>query len=92
MNKSEIRKKIFYLRKKNYSKGLSINYKRFKNFLKKINIKSKNIGGYFPFNYELDILNLLEELEKDRFIISLPKVGKKNMMNFYRCLLMSLLR
>ena len=84
MNKSEIRKKIFYLRKKNYSKKLTINYKKFKNILKKINIKSKNIGGYFPFNYELDILNLLEELEKDKYIISLPKVEKNNMMNFYR--------
>tara|TARA_B100000401_G_C52314140_1_gene488725 strand:- start:20 stop:379 length:360 start_codon:yes stop_codon:yes gene_type:complete len=84
VNKSEIRKKIFYLRKKNYSKKLTINYKKFKNILKKINIKSKNIGGYFPFNYELDILNLLEELEKDKYIISLPKVEKNNMMNFYR--------
>ena len=84
MNKLEIRKKIFYLRKKNYSKELRIDYKKFKNFLKKINTRSKNIGGYFPFNYELDILNILEQLQKDKYLISLPKVGKNNMMNFYR--------
>ena len=77
MNKLEIRKKILYLRKKNYSKELRIDYKKFKNFLKKINTRSKNIGGYFPFNYELDILNILEQLQKDNYSISLPKVGKK---------------
>ena len=72
------------MRRKNYSKKLIIDYKKFKNFLKKINIKSKNIGGYFPFNHELDILDLLEKLEKDKYLISLPKVEKNNIMNFYR--------
>ena len=64
MNKSDIRKKIFNLRKKNYSKSLSVNSNRFLKFLEKNKIKSKIIGGYYPFNYELDILNILKVLEK----------------------------
>ena len=85
MKKSYIRKKILYLRKRNYSKNLSINFKKFLKFLEKKNIRSKIIGGYYPFNYELDSLNILEGLAKKNYVISLPKVGKNNMMNFFYC-------
>ena len=84
MNKSYIRKKILNLRKKNYSKNLLINFNKFSKFLKERNIRSKIIGGYYPFNYELDILNILEVLEKKNYVISLPKVGKSKMMNFFQ--------
>ena len=84
MKKLFIRKKILNLRKRNYSKNLSINFKKFLKFLEKKNIRSKIIGGYYPFNYELDSLNILEGLEKKNYVISLPKVGKNNMMNFFQ--------
>ena len=84
MNKSFIRKKILYLRKKNYSKSLSIDSNKFLKFLEKKNIKSKIIGGYYPFNYEADILGILEMLGKKNYILSLPIVGKNNTMNFYQ--------
>ena len=84
MNKSFIRKKILFLRKKNYSKNLSINPKKFLKFLEKKKIKSNTIGGYYSFNYELDIMNILVELEKKEYILSLPKIGKNNTMNFYQ--------
>ena len=84
MNKSDIRKKNFYLRKKNYLKSLSINSIKVLKFLKKNKIKSKVIGGYYPFNYELDILGILKVLEKKNCIISLPKVSKNNKMNFFQ--------
>ena len=84
MNKSDIRKKNFYLRKKNYSNDLLINSIKFLKFLKKNKIKSKVIGGYYPFNYELDILGILKVLEKKDYIISLPKVSKNNEMNFFQ--------
>ncbi len=84
MNKSYIRKKILYLRKRNYSKNLSINSNKFLKFLEKKNIRSRIVGGYYPFNYELDTLNILEVLENNNYIISLPKVGKKNRMNFFQ--------
>ncbi len=85
MNKSYIRKKILYLRKKRFSKNLLINPNKFLKFLEKKNIKSKIIGGYYPFNYELDILNILEILEKNSYVLSLPKIEKNNMMNFFQC-------
>ena len=66
VNKSYIRKRITFLRKKNYSKNLLINFNKFFKFIKKKNIRSKTIGGYYPFNYELDILNILGELEKKK--------------------------
>ena len=84
MNKPEIRKKIFYLRKKNYLKNLSIDSIKFLNFLDKKKMKNKAIGGYYPFNYELDILNIFKMLEKKRYSISLPVIGKNNKMNFFR--------
>ena len=84
MNKSSIRKKILNIRKKNYSKNLSISFTKLLKFLKKKKLKSKIIGGYYPFNYELDILNILEKFEKKNYIISLPKIDKKNQMNFFQ--------
>ena len=83
MNKSSIRKKILLLRKKNYSKNLTINPINFFNFLKINKIKFKNVGGYYPFNYEINILNILKLLEKKNYIISLPRVAKNNKMNFF---------
>ena len=63
MNKSEIRKIKFQLRKKN--------------------VRNKIIGGYYPYNYEIDTLEILKKLEKNNYLISLPKISKKNKMNFY---------
>ena len=84
MNKSSIRKKILKLRKKKYSRNLSINPKTFFKFLERIKYKSKIIGAYYPFNYELDILNILKNFEKKNFVISLPKIAKNNKMDFYQ--------
>ena len=84
MNKSSIRKRIIKLRKKNYSKNLIINPIRLFRFLKKKKIKTKIIGGYYPFNNELDIMNILEMFEKKKFILSLPKISRENKMNFFK--------
>ncbi len=64
MNKSEIRKKIFFLRKRNHLKNLSIDTNKILKFLEIKKIKNKIIGGYYPYNYEIDILNILKKLEK----------------------------
>ena len=84
MNKSVIRKKILRLRKKKYSKNLSISFVNLSKLLEKKKLKSKIIGGYYPFNYEIDILNILETFEKKKYIISLPKIAKNNNMNFFK--------
>ena len=83
MNKSEIRKKILKKRKENYFKNLSINKNKFLKFLKNIKLNNKIIGGYYPYNYEIDILEILKLLEKKNYKISLPKIYKKNQMNFF---------
>jgi 5-formyltetrahydrofolate cyclo-ligase len=44
----------------------------------------KNIGGFYPSNYEIDDLNILDYLEKKNFKISLPVIKKENQMNFYK--------
>ena len=81
MNKSEIRNTILKLRKKNFNKNFKINLDNFLSFLK-INTDTKNIGGYYPLNFEIDSLAILYLLEKKNYNISLPKIEKKNQMNF----------
>ena len=66
MSKSEIIKKIIQLRKKKYSQNLSINQYKFLNFLRNKKSKKKIIGSYYPYNYELDIIDLLKVLEKKK--------------------------
>ena len=84
MIKSEIRKKILKKRKEKYFKNLSINQSKFLKFLKKNNLNSKIIGGYYPYNYEIDVLQILKLLEKKNYKISLPKIKKKKQMNFFK--------
>ena len=83
MNKSKIRSKILKFRKRNLNRNLKINLDKFISFLK-MNIRNaKIVGGYYPANYEIDDLEILDALEKQRFEISLPIVRKDNQMNFY---------
>ena len=83
MNKSEIRKKIFKIRKLNVSNNLKINFKHLLKILKKTKISSKVIGGYYPYNYEFDVIKILGELERQKYQISLPKIKKNNQMDFF---------
>ena len=84
MNKLSIRKRILTLRKRNISKNLSINPIKIFKFFKKKRFKSKIIGAYYPFNYELNILDILKSLEKKNYVLSLPKVAKNNKMDFFQ--------
>jgi 5-formyltetrahydrofolate cyclo-ligase len=83
VNKLEIRKKILKLRKKKFSKNLYINTNKLLIFLKKLKIKNKTIGAYYPYNYEIDTLEILKKLIKNNYSISLPKIDKNDQMNFY---------
>ncbi len=83
MNKSKIRSKILILRRKNFNKNLKINLDKFISFLKKNMPNAKKIGGYYPSNYEIDDLEILDFLKKQNYEISLPIVKKNNQMNFY---------
>ena len=83
MNKSEIRKKILKIRKQSNFKKLKINFQSILNVLKKENIRGKILGGYYPYNYEVDGTQILEKFEKQNYIISLPKIKKNSQMDFF---------
>ena len=84
MIKSKIRKKLLYIRKKRNNKNIKFSFlKIFKEIKKKIS-KIKVVGGYYPVNFEIDILEILENLENKIGIqISLPVIKKNNEMDFY---------
>ncbi len=84
MNKTDIRKKILEIRKKNDNKNLKINFKDLFRILKKFKFTGKIIGGYYPYNYEIDTINILKEFEKKKYLISLPKIEKNFQMNFFQ--------
>ena len=81
MNKSKTRKKILMIRKKYHSNNLEIDYKKFLKVLKK-KILNKILGGYYPYNYEVDVIKILEKLEKQKYQICLPKIRKNSQMDF----------
>ena len=84
MNKSKIRSKILKLRKNNTNKNFKINSNKFFSFLKKNKYNLKNLGGYYPSNYEIDDLEILRLLEKRNYNISLPIIKRNNQMNFFK--------
>ncbi len=84
MNKSIIRKKIIKLRKKNSYRNSKIDAKKFFFFLKKNKFHTKNFGGYYPSNNEIDDLEILYLLEKKNYQISLPIIRKNNQMDFFQ--------
>ena len=83
MNKSQIRKKILKIRKLNFSKNLEINFQAIFEILKKEKIRGKVLGGYYPYNYELDGMKILKKFENKNYIISLPKLKKNYQMDFF---------
>ena len=84
MLKSKLRKKILKIREKNNKKNIQISFNQIIKILKKEKITKKIIGGYYPVNFEVDDLNLLEKFEKKNFNISLPVVKKNFQMDFYQ--------
>ena len=84
MNKSQIRKKILKIRKQKKIKKFTFNFDLILNILQKNKVSGKIIGGYYPYNYEIDILQILEKFEKKKFKITLPKIKKNSQMDFFQ--------
>ena len=85
MIKSKIRKKILYIRKKKNNKNIKFSFLKIFKIIKKKNLKKKIVGGYYPVNSEIDILEVLKNLEKKIDAqISLPVIKKNNEMDFYK--------
>ena len=83
MKKSEIRKKILEIRKKGYQKKSEISFDYLLNYLKINGVNGKLIGGYYPYNYEVNVINILEKFERKNYLISLPKIKKNYRMDFF---------
>jgi len=83
VNKSEIRKKILKVRKKN-SKNLEINFNNILKILNKCKTSGKIIGGYYPYNHEIDAIKILEKFGRLGYQISLPKIKKNSQMDFFK--------
>ena len=82
MKKSEIRKRILNLRKQNKINDFSINFKLIQKILKKEKIGNIIIGGYYPYNHEIDVIKILGKFEKKNTKICLPKIKKNFQMDF----------
>ncbi len=83
MSKSKLRIKILNLRKKNSYKKLKLDLTKIYRFLKKNKINFKNVGGYYPCNYEIDDLDMLNFLRNKKVNISLPIIRENNQMDFF---------
>ena len=83
MNKPEIRKKILNIRKYKNERNSNIEFKSVFKILKRQKIKGKTLGGYYPYNYEFDAMDVLEKFEKNKYLITLPRIKKNGQMDFY---------
>ena len=84
MLKSKLRKKILKIRERNNKRNTQIDFNQILNILKKEKINKKNIGGYYPVNFEIDDLAILKNFEKKNFNISLTMNKKNFQMDFYK--------
>jgi 5-formyltetrahydrofolate cyclo-ligase len=82
--KSKLRDKVLKLRKSKSKKLININPSNIYSYLKRKNCNLKIIGGYYPSNYEINDLEILNYFFKKGSIISLPKIKKKSQMEFYK--------
>ena len=84
MIKSRLRDKILKVRKNNSKNSINIKPSIIYSYLKKKNFNLKIVGGYYPTNYEIDDLEILNYFSKKGSMISLPKIQKKNQMEFFK--------
>ena len=82
-DKSFLRKKFLLQRKKKYIPSKKFNFDLiFKLIKKRFGNKKISIAGYYPSNYEVDILNFLEKASEKNFKIALPLIKLANSMSF----------
>jgi len=62
--KSQHKKKILNIRKRKYPSNVEINFNNIIKIVKKEKINNKIIGGYYPYNYEVNVVKILEKFEK----------------------------
>ena len=82
-DKSILRNKSLLIRKKKYLTVKKFNYNLiFRLIREHFRSKKITIGGYYPSNYEVNILKFLEEASKKKFKITLPVIQPSNKISF----------
>ena len=81
--KTYLRKKFLLHRKKKHLKAEKFNFNLIFKLIKRHFYKKRIvIAGYYPSNYEVDILNFLYRASKKKFRIALPVIKSSNKMFF----------
>ena len=83
MNKIEIRKKILDIRRKKDKKKLQVNFQDIFKILQKFKLFGKTVGGYYPYNYEVDTIKILKEFEKKKISNFITEDQKKFSNGFF---------
>ena len=83
--KDQLRKKFLSLRKKKYFDVSVDIFNKLINYIKKKNISKKNfyVALYYPSNYEMNILKIINYFKKSKIIFLLPKILDGNLLKFY---------
>jgi len=83
-----LRKKSFIIRKRKYSSIKKFNFNLiFKLIHKHFKRKKIIIAGYYPSNYEVNVLKFLNQAKRYNFKIVLPVLKSSNIMNFKKWIL-----
>ena len=81
--KAYLRKKFILIRKKNYLKKKKFKFDLIFKLIKKNFLKKKVIiAGYYPSNYEVNVLKFIENASEKKFLVTLPVIESKNTMTF----------
>ena len=87
-NKSVLRNKFLLIRRKKYSKAKKFNFNLiFKLIHKHFKRKKIIIAGYYPSNYEVNVLKFLNQAKIYNFKIVLPVLKSSNIMHFKKWIL-----
>ena len=82
-DKSYLRKKSLIQRKKKYLTANKFNFNLIFKLIREHFYKKKiTIAGYYPSNYEVNILSFLEKVSKKKFNIALPVINSSGGMSF----------
>ena len=82
-DKSYLRKKFLIQRKRKYITANKFNFNLIFKLIREHFYKKKiTIAGYYPSNYEVNILSFLETVSKKKFKIALPVINSSGGMSF----------
>jgi|TARA_B100000315_G_scaffold232961_1_gene245727 5-formyltetrahydrofolate cyclo-ligase len=82
-DKSSLRKKLLFKRKKLFNNNLTFNFEKIINLINKnFELKKISVAGYYPINFEANVLGFLTKLYKKGITIGLPIIKKNYEMKF----------